>query len=165
VGTPKAPQPYQRLVVAAAALFLMAACARAGPAADVSGPPTVTSQTATATATPTAAAITTDEQMTVNSPVTSTLANPARPTLGCEEQSWITLSLDANFVGQPSPVEAARWFVVQSWVDGYSHTADAAWAAGPSDESGTFVTTEGAVLHAVQLPNRTWVIDSATRCA
>jgi len=144
----------------------MTACARSGPAAEVAEPSTATSQTATTSSTSTVTArVISEEPAPENSPASSSGANTAVPTLSCAQQSWIKLSLVPDFVGQPSPIEAARWFVVQSWVDGYSHTADAAWTAGPTDELGTSVTTEGVVLHALQLPNQTWAIDSATRCA
>jgi len=75
------------------------------------------------------------------------------------------MSLDANFVGQPSAIEAARWFVDQPHSEGFNVSPDAVWAITGQDELGPYVTTEGVVLHAFQSPiNQTWVIDSAQRC-
>lgn len=75
------------------------------------------------------------------------------------------MSLDANFVGQASPLEAAKWFVVQPWVEGFNVPPDAVWTV-TTGEAGPYVTTDGVVLQAFQSPNnQTWNIASARRCA
>jgi len=76
----------------------------------------------------------------------------------------IALSLDENFVGQPTPVEAAQWFVVQSWNAAWAVPAGAVWTVGDPEPLGVTVTTDSVSLHAVQLPNKTWAIDSGERC-
>jgi hypothetical protein len=76
------------------------------------------------------------------------------------------MSLDANFVGQPSPLEAAKWFVVQPWVEGFDVPADAVWTVTATNEGDWFVSTDDVVLQAFQSPvNQTWNIASARRCA
>lgn len=76
------------------------------------------------------------------------------------------LSLDGNFVGQPSPIEAAQWFVLQPWVDGFNISPDAVWTVTTTSDGDWFVTTDGIVLQAFQSPNnQTWNIASARRCA
>jgi hypothetical protein len=69
-------------------------------------------------------------------------------------------------VGQPSALEAAKWFVVQPWVEGFDVPSNAVWVVSGSGELGTFVGTEGILLEAFQSPlNQTWNIASAKRCA
>ena len=75
--------------------------------------------------------------------------------------------MDAKFVGQPSPVEAAKWFVVQPLAQGYDVPPDAVWTVvGQSETGAIFVSTEVVLMEAFQSPvNQTWTIASATRCA
>ena len=69
-------------------------------------------------------------------------------------------------VGQPTPVEAAQWYVVQDWrPPGFDAPADAEWTVSESEASGVTVTTGALSLHALQLPDGTWAIDSGQRCA
>jgi len=54
--------------------------------------------------------------------------------------------MDANFVGQSSPVEAAKWFVVQPWVEGFAVPPDAVWTvSGQSETGGVFLSTQGVL--------------------
>ena len=80
---------------------------------------------------------------------------PAPTTLSCKEQTVIELDLVSGVVGQPSPIKAARWFVVQGWASGYRFAPDAAWHLGPPDAQGVYVSTNTVMLHAAQLPNHT----------
>jgi len=74
--------------------------------------------------------------------------------------------MDANFVGQTSPVEAAKWFVIQHWMESDVVPSDAEWTiSGQNETGGIFVSTDGVLLEAFQSPvNQTWIIASASRC-
>lgn len=88
------------------------------------------------------------------------------PTLDCADQAAMQMSLDANFVGQPSPIQAAQWFVIQPWDDGFNVSPDAVWTVTAAGEGAWFVSTDRVVLQAIRSPdNGTWNIASARRCA
>ena len=63
-------------------------------------------------------------------------------------------------MGQSSPVEAAKWFVVQPSVEGFAVPPDAvSTVSGQSETGGVFLSTEGVLLEAFQSPvNQTWSI-------
>lgn len=76
------------------------------------------------------------------------------------------MDYSGEFVGQPAPIEAAQWFVLQDVASGYDVAPDAVWTIIGQDESGgVYVTTDGVVAHAFQSPtNQSWIVDSAQRC-
>lgn len=90
----------------------------------------------------------------------------AAPPLTCPgATTGFSLSMSSDMVGQQTPVEAAQWYVLQDWrPPGFDAPADAVWTVSGSGASGVTVTTGALSLHALQLPDGTWAIDSGQRC-
>lgn len=77
------------------------------------------------------------------------------------------LSLVAGLIGAPGPIAAAQYFVLHGGVPGYG-TPQSKWRVADSGTVGRHEATlvAGSVsLHALQLPNKTWAVDSGQRCA
>lgn len=89
----------------------------------------------------------------------------AAPPLTCSgAKMGFSRSFSSDMVGQPTPIEAARLYVTEPWSSVQNVSADAVWTVGGSDQLGVFVTTDSLHLHAVQLPDQTWAIDSGEAC-
>lgn len=69
-----------------------------------------------------------------------------------------------DVVGQPTPIEAARLYVTQPWSAVQNVSAEAVWTISGRDQLGVIVTTDSLYLHAVLMPNQTWVIDGGEAC-
>ena len=74
------------------------------------------------------------------------------------------MSVSPDFVGQATPVEAARWFIVNGDPRGYDLPPDAVWTVGPPSPSGATIMAGDVLLGAVQLPDNTWAIAGGERC-
>ncbi|QNK81634.1 hypothetical protein [Nakamurella sp. PAMC28650] len=84
-------------------------------------------------------------------------------TQGC---SGFALSLAAGTRGSADPLTAARTFLREGGVSGFG-TSTSRWTLHTRAAlvPGSATVTEGSVsLHATQLPDKTWVIDSGERC-
>ena len=91
-----------------------------------------------------------------------------RRTTACQGRgSGFALSLAGGFKGAPDPVGAARSFVRNRTVPGFGTVVSVWVPATPGHRAHDAVTlTDGRVsLRAVRLPDRTWAIDSGSRCA
>lgn len=87
------------------------------------------------------------------------------PPLTCAGATMgFALSLSIDMAGQSTPIEAARVYVTQPSSSVQNVPADAVWTVSGSDQLGVFVTTDSLHLHAVQLPDQTWAIDSGEAC-
>ena len=75
-----------------------------------------------------------------------------------------TFSMSYDMVGQPTPIEAAQFYVTQPWSAVLDVSAGAVWAVGGRDPSGVTITTDALHVHAMQLPNQTWTIDRGEAC-
>ncbi len=72
------------------------------------------------------------------------------------------LSLASDRGGQPSPLSAARWFVVHGGVD--EHLPRSGWREDGRDATGAILRSDGSTLHALQGSDKTWQVDSGNRC-
>ncbi len=135
---------HSRPIVAALAVFVLSACAGQTPAAS----PGSTSTGAAATSigprsepSSSSHAVTSSSEATrepTSSSVSESTAESVfatRPTLSCSNQTALDRSMDVNFVGQSSPVEAAKWFVVQPSVEGFAVSPDAVWTVSGQSET------------------------------
>ena len=144
-----ADRPAGCALVALAAAVLLSACAtrvnRVAPRA-----PTVTYTSHTSAATM----------------PTSSKAGPGTVPPCRGAGSGFSLSLADGFRGSADPVAAARWFARHGAVAGYGNPSSVWVVADPwSFRRGAATLVNGTVsLHAVLLPNRTWAVDSGTRC-
>ena len=172
----KAFMKDSRSIVAAVAVLVLSACAGQTPNAGPGGTSTVAAVTSIVQrteSTGSSSQVTKGSSEPTREPTRSSVSESTaesvfatRPTLSCANQTALQRSMDANFVGQSSPVEAAKWFVVQPSVEGFAVPPDAVWTvSGQSETGGVFLSTEGVLLEAFQSPvNQTWSIASATRC-
>jgi hypothetical protein len=81
----------------------------------------------------------------------------------CANGSGFALSLVSDRGGQPTPVAAAAWFARHGGLTGIPAQG---WRQVSRSRSGSGATVgSGAVtLHVVQGPDRTWQVDSGSRC-
>ncbi len=80
--------------------------------------------------------------------------------------SNMILDLISDFTGQASPIEAARFFVSQSWAATFTAPVDAVWMVTSDGARSVYVSTDNLRLHVVQsATNDTWTVDEAVRCA
>jgi hypothetical protein len=65
-----------------------------------------------------------------------------------------------------TPIEAAQSFAERGRVTSFEVPAHAVWRASAPDAQtdGVTVISGDVALHALQLPDRTWAIDSGERC-
>ena len=168
---------HSRSIVAALAVLVLSACAGQTPNASSTGTSTVAAVTSIVPRTEitsSSSQVITRSSESTREPTSSSVSKSTaaesvfatRPTLSCANQTALQRSMDANFVGQSSPVEAAKWFVVQPSVEGFAVPPDAvSTVSGQSETGGVFLSTEGVLLEAFQSPvNQTWSIANATRC-
>jgi hypothetical protein len=128
------------------AVGLLSACANVNGVAPASSP---TKQT-------TAAPLTT--------PVSPGGASSAARAGGCSAGAAFALSLPLGISGAPTPVQAAERFVVHGGVPGYGNSSSR-WQISAHDAQGVTLTAGSVRLHALQLHDKTWVVDSGERCA
>ncbi len=95
-----------------------------------------------------------------------TTAGPGtRATTGCapgHEASGFALSFDLNGHGASTPRLAALHFIRQGGTPGYG-TSSRQWT-GHRDDEGVMLQSGRVWLHATQLNDHTWTIDSGHRC-
>jgi len=99
------------------------------------------------------------------SPARSVSAAPAAvpvPAASCAAQSGFALSLVSDRGGQPTPVAAAAWFARHGGVPGIP---SGGWQETGQNASGATVRSGPVTLHVLQGPDRTWQVDSGTRCS
>jgi hypothetical protein len=72
------------------------------------------------------------------------------------------VSLVPGREGQPTPAAAAAWFARHGGVPGIP---DEGWRQASRNGSGAIVGSGQVILHAVQGPDRTWQVDSGSRCS
>ena len=72
-----------------------------------------------------------------------------------------TAGVAAGVAGQPSPVEAARWFAGHG---GVGDLPPDGWHDVGRDETGALVRSGNLTLHAIQGADLTWLVDSGKRC-
>lgn len=81
----------------------------------------------------------------------------------CPQRSAFILAMVSDYHGWASPVEAAQQFTRYANVPGYG-TPNTVWTAHAPDASGVTLTATDLMLHAIQLPNGRWAIESGQRC-
>ena len=91
----------------------------------------------------------------------STLSRPAASP-SCAAQSGFELSLVSDRGGQPTPIAAASWFARHGGVPGIP---EAGWTETGRNGSGATVRSGPVTLHVLQGPDRTWQVDSGSRCS
>ena len=91
-------------------------------------------------------------------PVGSGTTTPADSDVTC---TGFSLSLATDHGGQSSPVAAAEWFAGHGGVPGLPGSG---WKEDGQDETGTAVRSGTFTLHAVQVTDATWMVDSGTSC-
>ena len=89
---------------------------------------------------------------------------PAVPAAGssCASRSGFAVSLVPGREGQPAPAAAAAWFARHGGVPGIP---DEGWRQASRNGSGAIAGSGQVILHAVQGPDRTWRVDSGSRCS
>lgn len=100
-----------------------------------------------------------------NDPATAGAPRPAggvAPAADDAPCSAFALSLPPGWTGLPTPLAAAEWSAVHGGLD--DRLPPAGWADAGTDEAGALVRSGEWTLHVVQLPDRTWAIDSGTNC-
>jgi hypothetical protein len=123
--------------------FLSACATRPGTTPGFGG--TTTSSTATTTTGP-----------SVTPPVVTVAS--------CQAQAAFSASIALGITGEPTAVKAAERFVLHGSVPGYGD-ASSRWQITRHDPNGVTLTAGTVRLHAFQLTNKTWVVDSGERCA
>jgi hypothetical protein len=80
----------------------------------------------------------------------------------CPSGSAFALSLVSDRGGQPAPVAAAAWFARHGGVAGVPARG---WREASRHGRGATVRSGPVTLHVVQGPDRTWQVDSGSRCS
>jgi len=80
----------------------------------------------------------------------------------CASRSGFELSLVSDRGGQPAPVAAALWFARHGGVPGIPA---AGWRQVSRHGGGATVESGPVTLHVIQGPDRTWLVDSGSRCS
>lgn len=99
----------------------------------------------------------------------STAAAPSSPVSAapsCSTQgAGFDVSLVSGFVGSPDPISAAQWFEAHGAVPGFG-SPSSVWRVIEAPTADGVLVVDGTIeLHATQLPNQNWAIDSGRRCA
>jgi hypothetical protein len=82
----------------------------------------------------------------------------------CQARAAFSASIALGITGEPTAVKAAESFVLHGSVPGYGD-ASSRWQITGHDPNGVTLTAGTVRLHAFQLTNKTWVVDSGERCA
>lgn len=85
-----------------------------------------------------------------------TIASPAR---SCSSGFALSLVSDRN--GQPTPLDAARWFGLHGGISGVPRSG---WRQVSSAGREAELASGASTLHAIQGPDKTWQIDSGEPC-
>jgi len=91
-------------------------------------------------------------------------ASPSVTAGGCRARAAFSASIALGITGAPTPVNAAEGFVLYGSVPGYGD-ASSRWQITGHDAHGVTLTAGPVRLHALQLKDKTWVVDSGERCA
>jgi hypothetical protein len=83
---------------------------------------------------------------------------------GCQARAAFSASIALGISGAPTPMKAAEGFVAHGSVPGYGD-ASSRWQITGHDAQGVTLTAGSVRLHALQLRDKTWVVDSGERCA
>jgi hypothetical protein len=79
----------------------------------------------------------------------------------CSNGSGFALSLASDRDGQPTPIAAAAWFARHGGVAGLPAEG---WRQITRSGGAATVQSGAVTLHVVRGPDRTWQVDSGTRC-
>jgi hypothetical protein len=82
---------------------------------------------------------------------------------GCQARAAFSASIALGITGAPTPVKAGESFVLHGSVPGYGD-ASSRWQITGHDAHGVTLTAGPVRLHALQLQDKTWVVDSGERC-
>jgi hypothetical protein len=82
--------------------------------------------------------------------------------MSCASKTGFALSLASARGGQPNPVAAAHWFARHGGVPGIPAGG---WHQTSRAGGGATVASGPVTLHVVQGSDRTWQVDSGTRCS
>jgi hypothetical protein len=102
------------------------------------------------------------------SPRPSSTPSATAPRTHCHTAgTGFAISLPPGLVGAPTPIKAAQRFAAHGGVAGFMVPPNSVWRVVGADSHGDTVTAAaaGVTLHAVQLPDKSWAIDSGERCA
>jgi hypothetical protein len=80
----------------------------------------------------------------------------------CAEGSGFAVSLVSDRGGRPTPTAAAVWFARHGAVAGVPFGG---WREVSRNGGGRTVESGSFTLHVIQGPDRTWQVDSGSRCS
>jgi hypothetical protein len=92
----------------------------------------------------------------------SSAAQTAPASSSCTSRTGFALSLASDRGGQRTPIAAAVWFARHGGLTGIPAEG---WRQVSRDGSGVTAESGLVTVHVIQGPDRTWQVDSGSRCS